>query len=111
MIGTGKTIEQQLRMDIRPRTLRVVCAVDFLAAGRWVFERLTGPVERVFAFWVRWQACKMAALAIQNQDKTDCIPLLWSMTVFFESYMWVGSEGTHADFGPKEPVELKEVGQ
>ena len=66
-------------------------------------------IKNLFAFWVRWQACKMAACAIQNQDKTDCIPLLWSMTVFFESYIWEGSAGTRASFGPKEPIDLKEV--
>ncbi len=68
-------------------------------------------LRRAFGFWVRREACRMAALAIQNQDKTDCIPLLWSMTVFFESYMWDGSVGTRDSFGPKEPVELRSVDQ
>ena len=36
-------------------------------------------------------------------------PRLWSITVFFETYMIGGSAGTVADFGPKKPIEIKAV--
>ena len=51
----------------------------------------------------------MAALAMSNRHTDDegICPNLWSATVFFESYMWYGSEWTMVDFGPKEPIELK----
>ena len=59
---------------------------------------------------IRREACKMAALAIQNHRDEDRIaPRLWSLTVFFENYMCEGAEGTEEDFGPKPPVDLKEV--
>jgi hypothetical protein len=64
----------------------------------------------LFEFWVRREACKMAAIAIQNHTDEDSIaPRLWSLAVFFESYMHEGCEGTMADFGPREPVELSAV--
>ncbi len=67
-------------------------------------------MKRLFYFWIRREACRMAALAIQNHtDKDQIVPRVWSLTVFFESYMHNGADGTMADFGPKEPVELKEV--
>lgn len=54
----------------------------------------------------------MAALAIQNHTHDDEIaPRVWSLAVFFESYMWEGSEGTRDSFGPKEPVNLKAVNE
>ena len=67
---------------------------------------------RLFGWWVRWQACKMTAVAMQNHSEEDSLtPRAWSLAVFFESYMREGSEGTREDFGPKEPVELKSVSQ
>lgn len=36
-------------------------------------------------------------------------PLAWSLSVFFESYMWHGSDWTMEDFGPKTPVQLHVV--
>jgi hypothetical protein len=45
-----------------------------------------------------------------NEGPTEGIcPRIWSVTVFFESYMTHGSEWTSDEFGPKEPVELKTV--
>lgn len=65
---------------------------------------------RIFGWWVRWQACKMAAVAIQNHEDDDAIvPRVWSLTVFFENYIMEGAEGTKEDFGPKEPADLKAV--
>lgn len=67
---------------------------------------------RIFGWWYRWQACKMAALAIQNHtDKDEIAPRVWSLTVFFEKYMCEGAEGTAADFGPKKPVQLEIVNE
>lgn len=64
--------------------------------------------NRVFRFWVRREACKMAAEAAKGPWSAgrDVSHLLWSLTVFFEEYMVKGAVETQADFGPKEPVEL-----
>lgn len=52
----------------------------------------------------------MAATAIQGKGTDDEIaPRVWSLAVFFESYMAHGAEGTREDFGPKEPVKLFEA--
>lgn len=68
---------------------------------------------RLFGWWVRWQACKMAAQCVsawsELPDEGYC-PKLFSTTVFFESYICFGSEWCSADFGPKDPEELKVVG-
>lgn len=67
---------------------------------------------RLFGWWVRWQACKMASQCVaawRSEPDVGYCPQLWSTTVFFESYIWKGAEGTLADFGPKEVVELKAV--
>lgn len=70
----------------------------------------TSVVSRLFQFLVRREACKMAAVAIQNHTAEDSLtPRAWSLAVFFESYMHDGADGTMADFGPKEPVELAAV--
>lgn len=67
---------------------------------------------RLFGWWIRWQACKMASVTVAAwNDLPDegLTPKLWSVTVFFENYMCGGSAATQADFGPKEAVELKSV--
>ncbi len=67
-------------------------------------------IYRMFGWWYRWQACKMAAIVFSNrQHGSDeaVSPMIWSVTVFFESYMIDGADGTLEDFGPKEPTELK----
>lgn len=68
---------------------------------------------RLLGWWVRWQACKMAAQVFQSgafpATGDAPAPRLWSITVFFEQYMRVGSSETVEEFGPKEPVELKAV--
>lgn len=67
---------------------------------------------RLFGWWVRWQACKMAALCVsawkEEPDEGYC-PKLWSTAVFFENYMIGGADGTREDFGPSEPSELHAV--
>jgi hypothetical protein len=69
-------------------------------------------MKRLFAFWIRREACRMAARAIQNHTHEDEIsPRVWSLAVFFEAYMWEGAEGTQADFGPLPAVELSVVGK
>lgn len=70
-------------------------------------------IYRLFGWWYRWQACKMAAQVMQGRPNGDeaISPLVWSLTVFFETYMLSGSSGTSDDFGPKQPVELKAVEQ
>lgn len=68
---------------------------------------------RLFGWWYRWQACKMAARVMQAQgmgtDNEGPTPRIFSITVYFEQYMLEGEDGTADDFGPKEPVELKSV--
>lgn len=68
-------------------------------------------VYRLFGWWIRWQACKMASRVMQGRMNGDeaISPLIWSLTVFFEIYMVSGASGTEKDFGPHDPVELKEV--
>ncbi|MDE2096517.1 MAG: hypothetical protein KGL39_04665 [Patescibacteria group bacterium] len=70
---------------------------------------------RLFGWWYRWQACKMAAQVMQSKgigtDAEGICPKLWSCTVFFESYMTSGADETHADFGPKEPEPLRVISQ
>lgn len=67
----------------------------------------------LLGWWVRWQACKMAARVMQGQgmgsDTEGCCPKLWSCTVFFEKYICDGANETADDFGPKEPIVLKSV--
>ena len=65
---------------------------------------------RLFGWWIRWQACKMAAQVLQgNSPDAKIAPQVWSLAVFFESYMTEGADGTMADFGPKsaELVSIK----
>lgn len=65
---------------------------------------------RLFGFWIRREACKMAAVAIQNHtDEDEIAPRVWSLAVFFENYMCEGAAATQADFGPKEPAQLKAI--
>lgn len=67
---------------------------------------------KIFGWWYRWQACKMAAEVMSGRNERSnegIVPLLWSVTVFFEMYLTSGSEGTIEDFGPKEPIQLKDV--
>lgn len=61
---------------------------------------------------VREQACRCAALALSGrQEGESLVPLAWSLTVFFETYIWKGAEGTRKDFGPKKPPKLRVIGQ
>jgi hypothetical protein len=65
---------------------------------------------RIFDFWLRREACRLSAIAMQGEfSDGDIAQRLWSLTVFFETYMREGAEGTRADFGPKEPTELRQV--
>ena len=65
-------------------------------------------IYKILGWWIRWQACKMAAQVMYGcgEDEGIC-PRLWSLVVFFETYITSGSAGTLDDFGPNEPVELK----
>jgi hypothetical protein len=66
---------------------------------------------RLFGWWYRWQACKLAALTMSNRHNEDegICPNLWSAAVFFELYLLNGANETQEEFGPKEPIELKEI--
>jgi hypothetical protein len=65
-------------------------------------------IRRIFRFFIRREACRLAATAAQGQCGDGPVAeRLWSLCVFFESYLHEGSEGTLEDFGYKEPVTLK----
>ena len=64
---------------------------------------------RLFGWWIRWQACKLAATAFVNMEAEDSAQMMWSLAVFFETYIIGGSAATLEDFGPKEPVSLEVV--
>ncbi len=65
---------------------------------------------RLFGFWIRREACRLAAQALRATDIDEgYAPRIWSLTVFFENYMLEGAEGTQADFGPPEAVEFNVV--
>lgn len=66
---------------------------------------------RLFGFWIRREALRLAALTFSGAADPDAgwAPVCWSLTVFFENYMIEGAEGTLEDFGPKEPAELHVV--
>lgn len=57
---------------------------------------------------VREAACRMAADIISAEGGLDDKSRLWSLCVFFESYMAHGAKATLKDFGPpkarKAPV-------
>lgn len=53
-------------------------------------------------WWYRWQACKMAAQVIAQRKDLAPHPKLWSLAVFFESYMTHGAEEIAEDFGPED---------
>lgn len=67
-------------------------------------------IYRLFGWWFRWQACKMAAHVLSNRNHADdraLAPICWSLAVFFERYMMLGAAETSEEFGPKEPVEIR----
>ena len=46
-----------------------------------------------------------------NGPDAGITPRIWSVTVFFEGYLRFDAEGTQDDFGPREPIELKDAGK
>lgn len=65
---------------------------------------------RIFGYFVRREACRLAAKAAQGQCGDGPVAeRLWSLCVFFEMYLVQGAEGTLQDFGYKEPVTLAPV--
>lgn len=65
---------------------------------------------KLFGWLVRWQACKMTALAIHGHKwDGELGHHAWSLTILFEQYMITGADGTMDDFGPKEPINLTVV--
>lgn len=64
----------------------------------------------IFGYFIRRDACRLAAQALRQCDIADgYAPRLWSLTVFFETYLMQGSHTTAKDFGPKEPTQISEV--
>lgn len=59
----------------------------------------------------RIKACELAAQVMAGRPNDTPAPLLWCLTVFFESYIEHGARATQKDFGPKNPVKLRVVGR
>ena len=57
----------------------------------------------------RIKACELAAIVMAGRPGDNPAPLVWSLAVFFESYIAEGANGTQRDFGPKKPVKLRVV--
>lgn len=55
-------------------------------------------------------ACELAALVMSGRGDETPVPMIWSLTVFFEEYITKGAPGTAKNFGPKKPAKLKLVG-
>lgn len=69
-------------------------------------------MTRLTDYLIRRDACRLAAQAFRVTDAdVGYTPMRWSLTVFFERYLRHGSAGTLDDFGPKEPVALREAGE
>lgn len=68
-------------------------------------------ISRLFGFWVRREACRLASNAIRGSwaEERNAANTLWALTVFFEEYMRKGADETQADWGPKDPVDLSLV--
>lgn len=50
----------------------------------------------------------MAATVMASHDSSlPFTPKIWSLAVFFETYLESGSAGTKKYFGPKKPVKLE----
>lgn len=58
---------------------------------------------------VRLEACRCAAVVLAHRPDLDFIPHAHAMCVFFESYIFHGSDFTRKPFGGKEPVKLRVV--
>lgn len=65
--------------------------------------------RKLLNFYIRREACKLTAATTLLDSEKPCMPMVWSMTAFYEQYMLTDSEGTHEDFGPKDPVNLAVV--
>ena len=65
--------------------------------------------SRAEAIAVRTDACRFAAQVMAGRDEP--FSKLWSVAVFFESYIAHGSKWTARDFGPRPPVKLEPTGR
>lgn len=65
---------------------------------------------RLTGYWIRSEACRLAARSAQGQCGDGPVAeRLWSLCVFYETYLHEGASGTQENFGYKEPVTLKDV--
>ena len=84
-----------------------------------LMKRAKSAAAKVFSwsqakrdYAIRVTACKLAARVMSGRNERSdegIAPSIWSVTVFFESYIREGAEGTREDFGPKDPIELRDV--
>lgn len=58
---------------------------------------------------IRMEACRCAATVLAGRPTEKTVPLVWSLSVFFEKYIADGASATSRDFGPKRPAKLKIV--
>lgn len=61
------------------------------------------------AMGVRTDACRFAAEVLSSRPELEVCPMVWSLCVFFESYIMKGANDTWRDFGPKKPAKLRVV--
>jgi hypothetical protein len=59
---------------------------------------------------IRIKACELAAMVLAGCPEDKPMPLLWSLAVFFESYIRGGAEATEKEFGPKDATVLNLAG-
>lgn len=65
--------------------------------------------SRAEAIRIRTEACRLAAIVMAGRPDDAPSPLLWSMSVFFETYIAEGCTETLKAFGPKRPIRLRIV--
>lgn len=61
---------------------------------------------------IRLQALELAtdAMAQYNfEEGQGFMPTLYSLAVFYESYLIGGADATRKEFGPKPPVKLERI--
>lgn len=63
-------------------------------------------------YQIRLQALELATAAVTQynfEEGEGFMPTLWSLAVFYESFLLEGAAGTREPFGPKPPVKLERV--
>ncbi len=87
----------------RGRVVRDAVRADGFCEGEDAVTKVSRRATRI-------KACELAATVLGNDaSERPYVPRLWSLCVFFESYIDKGADGTLKDFGPRKPTKLKVV--